>query len=77
MIVHTETGSVYDINQADNTVKRLPDPDGGQLRKDNEVVPLLSLIKPVIGEPMTMLIDVRGDGVQTVRHTSPVTKIEA
>ena len=47
-----------------------------QLRKDGEAVPLLAVEHAVVGEEAIFVIDVRGDGVVTVRRTTPVVKME-
>jgi hypothetical protein len=47
------------------------------LRRDGEVLPLLGLLRPVtIGASMVALVDLRGDGVPTVRETTPVRSID-
>jgi hypothetical protein len=76
--IFTESGSVYDFDLSANTVRRVPDPDGADLRKDDEIVPIISLpYPPSIGRPFIMALDIRGDGVATVRKTTAITKIEA
>jgi hypothetical protein len=42
------------------------------LRRDHESVPLLDLITCAVGKPMQMLIDLRADGVSTLRTTTVV-----
>lgn len=79
MIVYTETGSTYLIDQDDATVMRFAGTPGktGTQRRDGELVPLLLMHRePVVGEPMVMLLDIRGDGIQTERITSRVAGIE-
>ena len=47
-----------------------------ELRQDVEPVPLLSVDLCVEGERAIFLIDVRGDGISTVRRTSLVRSVE-
>lgn len=78
--VSTETAT-YIVNLDEKTLQRTPAQDApegtsvSQLRKDTKAVPLLQLEKCVVGEPMTALIDVRGDGVSTVRRTTIVQQV--
>jgi hypothetical protein len=77
MIVHTLTGSIYEIDLDNNTVIRNQGNESGELRRDGDVVSIISIPSPpTIGKPLVMVLDVRGDGVQTVRTTSRVTRIE-
>jgi hypothetical protein len=80
--VTTET-SVYLLDLDAKRVTRVPDAGAGpppglspapvaSLRRDHESVPLLGLIKCAVGEPMRLLIDIRGDGVSTLRTTTIV-----
>jgi hypothetical protein len=47
-------------------------PDAHDLRKDGEATPLLKVLKLEAGESMELLIDVRGDGIETFRRTTPI-----
>jgi hypothetical protein len=69
----TETGSVYDVDVDNKRVRRVEFTH--ELRKDGEWRPLHSISRINIGEPVRMLIDVRGDGVITHRTTSFVTEV--
>lgn len=80
--VTTET-SVYLLDLDMKQVTRVPDAGAGPppgwspapiaaLRRDHESVPLLKVITCTVGEPMRMLIDVRRDGVCTLRTTTVV-----
>jgi hypothetical protein len=80
--VTTET-SVYLLELDRRQVTRVPDAGAGpppgispaaiaSLRRDHESIPLLKLIMCIVGEPMRMLIDVRRDGVCTLRTTTVV-----
>lgn len=85
-LIQTEM-SAYLIDRDAATLQRLPgqgagmDPDlPGEawvesLRKDGESIPLLDVDVCVVGERAILLIDVRGDGVPTSRHTSVVRAI--
>lgn len=81
--VHTQT-SVHEIDWAARTVTRMVRADGpidetyptATLRRDGDPVPLITLEEPVVGQPLMMVLDVRGDGVATVRTTTPVAAIE-
>jgi hypothetical protein len=80
--VTTET-SVYLLELDLKQVTRVPDAGAGpppgfspapiaSLRRDHESAPLLELITCTVGEPMRMLIDIRRDGVSTLRTTTVV-----
>lgn len=76
MIVETESGSIYELDLVNNTVQRVPGKDSNKLRKDEAIVPLLRMPNPpTVGEPMLMYLDIRGDGIETLRGTTPVTSI--
>lgn len=45
------------------------------LRRDNETVPLLGIVQLQLGSRAIFHVDVRGDGVETVRTTTPVWAI--
>ncbi|MEO8888488.1 MAG: hypothetical protein ABI429_04255, partial [Jatrophihabitantaceae bacterium] len=71
---------VYVLDLDDRRATRAPDAGAGPppglgappiaaLRRDHESVPLLALISCTVGEPMRMMIDVRRDGVGTLRTT--------
>lgn len=45
------------------------------MRMDNEIVPLLGIVHLQLGTRAIFHIDVRGDGVETVRTTTPVSTI--
>jgi hypothetical protein len=78
MFIHTESGTVYDLDLDAKTVTRYAGDTASQLRKDGQTVPLLETPTgaPVVGLPFVMVIDVRGDGVETIRTTTRVTKVE-
>jgi hypothetical protein len=72
--VVTAAGTIYKLDPYTRTVFRLPD-RGAELPRDGERVPLLSWPEPVMGESLTLHLLVRGDGVPTVRRTTPVVRI--
>lgn len=45
------------------------------LRRDGTPVPLLAVPAPVVGRPCDLLLDVRGDGIGTLRRTSLVCHV--
>lgn len=85
-LIQTEMSS-YVIDRDADTLQRLPGQGAGMdpdlpgiawvesLRKDGEIVPLLGIDVCVVGERAMLLIDVRGDGFSTSRHTSVVRAI--
>lgn len=46
-----------------------------RLRRDEVPVPLLALPEPVVGQPCDLLLDIRGDGISTLRRTSWVCHV--
>lgn len=76
MIVYTESGTIYEIDLEAMQVRRLLQGDAGELRRDGQQMKLLSLHRVLVSHPMVMLLDLREDGVATIRTTSPVTRIE-
>jgi hypothetical protein len=46
-----------------------------ELRRDGKPMRLLVLPAPVVGEPWDLVLDVRGDGVPTVRRTTLVCHV--
>lgn len=82
--VLTET-SVYLIDTAARTATRLPrhreddverqrEPRS-ELRCDGEAVPLLAISPITVGQPMTLVLGLREDGVPTLRTTTPVCQV--
>lgn len=74
--VLTENGSVYLLDFDAGTVARHRADDGVDLRQDSTACPLLHVLELRLGRPMRLLVDVRGDGVDTLRVTSAVRRIE-
>lgn len=81
LIVTTETGS-YVIDIEKETVIRTPRKDitaddvyVADLRRDNEEVRVISVITLKHDEPMVLLLDIREDGVETLRTTTKVQNV--
>jgi hypothetical protein len=83
--VTTET-SLYLLDLDAQLVTRVPDAGAGtppglspapiaSLRRDHEPVPLLELIQCELGAPLRMLLDVRRDGVPTLRVSTHVSQL--
>ncbi|TQL58967.1 hypothetical protein FB474_0310 [Oryzihumus leptocrescens] len=81
--VRTETAS-YDLDLDAGTARRAPLPvpmeDSGwapvaDLRRDEEAIPLIWVLRCRVGESMLLALDLRGDGVITFRATTPVVLI--
>lgn len=47
------------------------------LRGDRQTIPLLAVPTVQVGHPLVLLLDVRGDGIPTVRTSTPVQAITA
>jgi hypothetical protein len=83
VLVTTHT-AVYLLDPHARTATRHPRQDAhepaafmvARLRRDGEVVPLLAVLQLQIGWPMILGLDVRGDGLLTVRCSTPVVVIE-
>jgi hypothetical protein len=71
-VVTTESGSKYWIGE--NFIQRVE--ANHELRRDGESIPLLEIGRIIVGVPMQMMLDLRGDGVKTLRTTSRVTDIQ-
>lgn len=81
LIVTTESGS-YIIDLEKETAIRTPRKDvdprevyTADLRRDNEEVKIIALKTLQYGEPMVMILDIRQDGVETLRTTTKVQEI--
>lgn len=82
-VVFTVT-SIYVIDLDNMTAQRnpgAPNEDWGdgyavaQLRLDGDQIKLLHLDRLTIGQPMSLILSIRDDGVSTVRTTTPVQTI--
>jgi len=47
------------------------------LRRDGDPIPVLSADVPVVGRPWTLKLDIRGDGVPTIRNPTFVRQVVA
>jgi hypothetical protein len=74
VIVTTASGSRYEL--ADRKVRRLRGPGAGPLRRDKDWLPVIAMTEPTIGEAWILVLDLRGDGIATLRTTNTVTAIE-
>jgi hypothetical protein len=76
ILVSTATGSKYLLDFEKLTQQRVTvGEDSQQLRRDGEEIRFLRLGLR-LGHEMVMLLDLRGDGIITVRQTSTVVGIE-
>lgn len=76
-LVYT-SASTYLIDMDARHVTRcagqVPEWPAAVLRRDGDTIPLLQVLETVTSaRPMRLVLDVRGDGVVTVRETTPVT----
>ena len=80
VIVTTQTAT-YEVAPDRTWIVRYPagEPPRGwtaaDLRKDSERIPVLHWTEPVVGEQWRLILDVRGDGIQTIRTTTPVQAV--
>ena len=80
-LVSTASRSTYLIDVNRRTATRYPAEVGRagwvapQLRRDAEELPMLA-VRCAPGTPMVLVLDLRGDGVPTVRVTTPVSRVE-
>lgn len=83
--VTTET-SVYLLDLDASLATRVPDAGAGSpagvtalpiasLRRDHEQVSLIKLVSCTVGQPMCMMLDLRRDGVATLRTTTTVRQL--
>jgi hypothetical protein len=82
--IATET-SLYLVDLDAGAVTRVPDAGAGSvdgsplpvsaLRRDHESIPLIGIQEPALGEPLVLLLNVRGDGIPTFRRTTYVRSI--
>lgn len=73
--VHTLSGSIHELDLEAMTYTRLRFA-GGELRRDGEPLRLLDYSPYGVGMPMTLLLQVREDGMPTIRATNVITRIE-
>ncbi len=51
-------------------------PEIASLRRDREAVPVHAVAHCHLGEPLVLLLDLRGDGVVTIRRSTQVVAID-
>ncbi|WP_125572994.1 hypothetical protein [Levilactobacillus huananensis] len=75
--VTTATGSRYEIvlNGADKTVVRWPQSAEGKLRRDEQPIKILELVRVQVGQSAQLLLAPLGSGDVTTRITSQVEEI--
>lgn len=84
--VHTES-STHLVDLDARTITRVPDTGMGagdrpgmvitaQLRRDHETLPLRELLVMQVGAPLVAVLDLRGDGIPTLRQTTLVREIQ-
>ena len=78
--MRTRTGR-YHLDFESGMLTREPIPgdplyDAEDLRKDSEPIPFQLIGNVTIGHPARFLLQIRDDGVVTVRTTTPVMKFE-
>lgn len=85
MLIHTESGSVYQTTNDGRRIRRLVhrkpiDPDAEvprvALRKDGYWLDLLAPAEPVVGMRLILLLEPLGEGSVTTRMTSVVIGIQ-
>lgn len=75
MIKFETENSAYEIDRKNDTLTRF-NKTNEELRRDGEPLKILQYLKLEIGESAYFLLDVREDGIPTLRSTSPVVSIE-
>jgi hypothetical protein len=83
VIVQTET-AVYVLNPLEGVLTRYPRQEldrewyVAELRKDHQIIPyrLHPHFPLEVGKPAVFILNIRNDGVETVRTTTPVVSIE-
>lgn len=83
MIVQTES-AVYVLNPLEGVLTRYPRTEldrewaVAELRKDHQIIPykLHPRFPLEVGKPAVFILNIRNDGVETVRTTTPVIAID-
>jgi hypothetical protein len=83
MIIETVT-AIYQLDEVNGVLRRYPrdnalgqnPPDIAHLRKDTQAIPYRMVRPPIVGHPMMFVLDIRNDGVATVRTTTMVIAID-
>lgn len=77
--VRTET-SAYLLDLGEMFAQRFPGKPAGDvlvsyLRRDEDKIELIEIMMLELGEPMVLVLNLRGDGVVTIRATTLVQEI--
>lgn len=73
--VLTETGSIYVFDRTAMTLLRLKGNKSVELRRDEDNITVVDFEEPEVGKAWILTLDIRQDGILTVRTTSAVVKI--
>ena len=74
-LITTRSGSQYLLDLGERPMStRFGGWDASHLRRDSDAVPLLGLASVEVGQPMVLLLDIRGDGIVTRRTTTPESR---
>ena len=74
--------ALYELDFDHRTIRREPtginteDHDSEPLRKDGSAIPFRLVGNVELGKPMRLLLQIRDDGVSTLRTTTPVISID-
>lgn len=75
-VVTTESGARYLLNLNRRWVSREPEPSSTRMRRDNSAVGLVELVRCKVGDQMRLIVNIRQDGIFTIRYTTPVINIK-
>lgn len=70
----TASGARYVFDTDTRTVTRSHLTPGGELHPDEERIPVVGNVRPVVGKPLTLFLVIEGDNV-TARQTDPVVTL--
>jgi len=85
--VRSSSGTLYriDLDSTPRSIVRLaedlPPTDGyshltpSELRKDGDEITLIRIVQLTVGQRGEMWLDIRGDGILTLRDTTPIVAI--
>lgn len=83
----TSTGSFYELTIADEGMMLRRHPTAAAraddfrpeevsyLRRDHDAIPVVQVVRLEVGHPAVFVLDLRQDGIDTIRRTSPVLAI--
>ena len=76
--IRTESGSDYTLDLDRMLCMRgRRSGEEHELRRDGEAVPIFRVITLEPGRGMDLLLDIRGDGIETLRRTTPIVTMNA